>query len=187
MSLSTKHLILGLVVQRPNAHGYALRSEVKERFGFLDLAISAVYGSLERLEKDGLIATSGVKPVGSRELRQREMFHATDQGVREFKTWMAAPSKRPTVRDELQAKIGLATPDDLPDVCRVAEAQLELCVGHLSALPKPSLAVARSSSTAWPEVARIVADDYKTHLLAATIDWLTSTIEVLRARIEQQA
>ena len=183
MSLSTRHLVLGLVVERPT-YGYALEGQLEDRFGFLDMASSAVYGILGRLERDGLIAARGGQSIKSRAARNREIYEATPEGVEAFREWMAAPSARPMVRDELQAKISFATPDDLADLREIAKTQLSVCVAKLEAQPKPSLAVAQSAGTSWPEVAKILANDYAVHMLEGTIDWLVSTIEVFNVRIE---
>lgn len=184
--LSTKHMVLGLVVERPS-YGYALSQEITERFGFLHLARTAVYKTLQRLEDDGLVEEAGVKRIRpSRRAAPRVLYRATPDGVAEFKRWMAERSERSVLRDEFQAKLGLAAPADLPELLQTAEAQLAACVADLAALRRPSLAQARVSTTPWPAAARMLVDDFKVQWLEGMVDWLTSTIEVMSVRIAQE-
>lgn len=182
--LSTKHMILGLVVQRSEMHGYALQTQVDRRFGFLELSGSAIYSVLKRLQRDGLIEQTG----RGRTLEDRRLpYRATPEGVAAFREWMAAPSQPPLLRDELQAKLGLASPDDLPNLLHLAENQLATCVAALTAPSKPSILTAVSPETPWGVAAGILANDYRSQILAGTVDWLTSTVEVLKAHIARQA
>ena len=61
--LSTKHAVLGLMIDRPS-YGYNLQQQIAERLGFLGLAESTVYKTLERLEQDGWVEEVGQKQVG---------------------------------------------------------------------------------------------------------------------------
>lgn len=179
--LSTKHMVLGLVVEKHQTYGYALQVQIDRRFEFLQLSGGAVYGVLKRLCNDGWIeaveSERGVFDI------RRQPYRATPDGAVAFREWMAAPSERPLVRDELQAKLGLAGPDDLPDLLEQAEAQLAACVGELTSKASPNAADARSPNTPWGAAARILAEDYHSQMLSGTIDWLTSAIEVLKAHI----
>lgn len=183
--LSTRHMVLGLVVERPT-YGYALQQQITARFGFLHLARSAVYKTLQRLEEDGLVEEAGNKRVRPTErAAPRILYRATSAGVAEFKRWMAAPSDRAVLRDEFQTKLGLATPDDLPELLQTAEAQLADCVADLAMLQKPPLELARTPATPWAEAAQILVDDFKIQWLQGTVDWLTSTVEIISDRIAQ--
>jgi DNA-binding PadR family transcriptional regulator len=183
-SLSTKHMVLGLVVERPS-YGYALQVEITNRFGFLNLARSGVYGTLERLEREGMVEQAGQKLVRPSDTPKRTLFRATPKGEAEFKKWMAAPSARPLVRDELQAKLGLATPEDLPELHANAEAQLAACVADLASIAKPPLAMAQSTETSWPDVTRILSAHFRIYILQGMADWLTTTVAIIEARMAQ--
>jgi len=186
-SASTKHMVLGLVVERPS-YGYALSQQIVERLGFLELARTAVYRTLQRLEDEGLVEEAGQKRVTpSRRSAPRLLYRATPDGVEAFREWMTTPSERPVFRDEFQAKMALAGPSDLPDLLRSAEDQLAACVADLASLTRPSLAAASSSGTTWPDAAQMLVDDFRANWLEGTIDWLTSTIEVLSAHVAQEA
>lgn len=183
--LSTKHMVLGLLIERPG-YGYGLAQLIADRFGFLNLAQSAVYKTLQRLEEEGLVEPAGYKRVKpSPRAAPRVLYRATPEGVAEFRRWMAAPVDRPILRDELQAKMALATPNDLPDLIRAAEGQLEACMADLEQLTRPSLTAAGDPAIPWPHVALMMADDFKARLLEATVDWLNATIAVMEKRLER--
>jgi DNA-binding PadR family transcriptional regulator len=185
--LSTKHLVLGLVVEKTQTHGYALRVQADRRFGFLHLSSGAVYNVLRRLRRDGLIEAVDVESDDGVFDIPRQPYRATAEGVAAFREWMAAPSERPLVRDELQAKLGLASSDDLPDLLMQAEAQLAACIAEMSGGGSDSALTTHSSDTTWPVAARILAEDFHSQMLSGTVDWLTSTIEVIKMHIARQA
>jgi DNA-binding PadR family transcriptional regulator len=184
--LSTKHMVLGLVVERPT-YGYALQQQIAERFGFLHLARSAVYKTLQRLEDDGLVQQRGIQHIRpSARAAPRVFYQATPDGVSEFKQWMATPSERAVLRDEFQAKLALATPADLPELLETAEAQLAACATDLAALTRSSVTAAQPTATPWAAVAHILLEDFNARWLEGTVDWLSSTVEVISAHLAQQ-
>lgn len=188
--LSTKHLVLGLVVEKTQAHGYALRVQTDRRFGFLHLSSGAIYNVLRRLRRDGLIEAVDVDDNGGSEGVfdiPRQPYRATRAGVAAFREWMAAPSERPLVRDELQAKLGLASPDDLPELLQQAETQLAECIAEMGGGGTDATLTAHSPDTTWPVAARILAEDFHSQMLSGTVDWLTSTVEVIKTHIARQA
>jgi DNA-binding PadR family transcriptional regulator len=185
--LSTKHVVLGLVVERPG-YGYSLQQRMSERLGFLDLAESAVYKTLARLEEDGLVeeARRGddarVHAGG-----QRILYRATDQGVDEFRSWMASPSDRAVLRDELQTKLALSNPDDLPQLLRAAEDQSRLCLADLEGLRRSSIGLTATTDMPWPAAAQMMVEDFKARWLEAMVAWLDAVCEVIEARIARDA
>jgi DNA-binding PadR family transcriptional regulator len=185
--LSTKHVVLGLMIDRPS-YGYRLQQQIGERLGFLGLAESAVYKTIERLEEDGWVEEVGERQVGrTRRGVPRVLYHATDEGVAQFKRWMAEPSDRTVLRDELQAKLVLSDPDDLPRLVEMAEAQARECLAELALLSRPSLATAATPDVPWDAAARMMVDDFKARWLEGLIDWLTSICEVMEERIQRSA
>ncbi len=183
--LSTKHAVLGLMIDRP-AYGYGLQQQVTERLGFLGLADSAVYKTIERLEQDGWVEEVGEKQVGrTRRGAPRILYRATPEGIEQFRRWMAHPSDRVVVRDELQAKLALSNPSDLPQLLEMAEEQAQACLAELALLSRPSLASASTPDVPWDAAARMMIDDFKARWLEGLVDWLTSICEVMEGRIEQ--
>jgi DNA-binding PadR family transcriptional regulator len=184
--LSTKHVVLGLMIKRPS-YGYGLQQQITERLGFLGLAESAVYKNLERLEQDGWVEEAGERQIGrTRRGAPRVLYRATPEGIDQFRRWMAEPVDRSVLRDELQAKLALSDPADLPQLVEMAEAQERECLAELASLGRPSLATASSSDVPWDAVARMMVDDFKARWLESLVDWLGAICELMQERIEPQ-
>ena len=102
--MSFKFGVLGLMAS-DSLHGY----EVKARFeallgGTTDINIGQVYSTLQRLERDGLIAA-----VGARGDRGRQTYGLTDAGHRALATWLDEPANSPQqLRDEIFLKLLLS-------------------------------------------------------------------------------
>jgi DNA-binding PadR family transcriptional regulator len=183
--LSTKHLVLGLMIERP-AYGYGLQQQMADRLGFLGLAESTVYKTLERLEDDGWVEEAGEKTRGrTRRGAPRVLYRVTPVGFERFKAWMAEPSDRTVLRDELQAKLALSSPDDLPQLLEVVESQARECLAELSLLSRPGLAEAANEDIVWSSAARMMVDDFKGRWLESLIDWLDGIRDVMEERIRQ--
>lgn len=183
--LSTKHAVLGLMIDRPS-YGYNLQQQIAERLGFLGLAESAVYKTLERLEVDGWVEEVGEKQAGrTRRGAPRVLYRATPAGVDSFKRWMASTSDRALLRDELQTKLALSDPDDLPRLLEMAEAQSRECLEELVALTRAPLSELATSDVAWDVAARLMVDDFKARWLESLVDWLDGICEVMEERIRQ--
>jgi DNA-binding PadR family transcriptional regulator len=180
--LSTKHVVLGLVIERPG-YGYGLQQRLSERLGFLGLAESAVYKTLARLEEDGLVEEASRRRPGNSRGGHRILYKATDQGVDEFRNWMAAPSDRSVLRDELQTKLALSNPRDLPQLLRTAEEQSRSCLSDLEDLRTVPNGLAGTKDAPWSVAAQMMVDDFKARWLEAMIAWLDAVCEVIEARI----
>lgn len=172
------------MLERPG-YGYALQQQIAQRLGFLGLADTAVYKTLERLEQDAWVEEAGEKEVGrTRRGAPRVMYRPTARGVEQFKRWMATPSHRSVLRDELQAKLVLSRPEDLPYLIKAAESQAQECLAELAVLGRPGLADARSSDVPWNVAARMMVDDFEARRLASLVDWLDAICEVMTERLE---
>lgn len=183
--LSTRHVVLGLLVERPG-YGYDLQQRLDARLGFLGLSESAVYKILDRLEHDGWIEETGEKQVGrTRRGAARVMYRVTPAGRERFRAWMATPCERPVLRDELQAKLNVAEPDDLPRLLEVAEAQGHACLAELAALGRPALARAGDVDLPWRDAATMMVDDFRVRSLQTLVDWLDAICELIEARIRR--
>lgn len=179
--LSTKHVVLGLMVERPG-YGYGLQQQFAERLGFLHLADSSIYKTIERLQADGWVEEAPTSRPGTRHRgAQRVLYRATPAGVAEFREWMAKPSDRAVVRDELHAKLALSDPDDLPDLLRAAEAQAEECLAELSAIGRRS--VPATADLPWGQVASALVTDFNARWLESLVDWLNQICSVIEERM----
>lgn len=178
-SLSTKHVVLGLLADR-TSYGYALQQQLSERFGFLGLAESAIYKTLERLELDGAVEQAGEKCIGR---TSRVLYRATPEGVAQFRRWMVEPTGQAPVREELHAKLVLAGPDDLPQLLESVETHTRACLTELAALAeggatrRPSEA---DAATRWDATARLLVEDFKARRLESLVDWLGEVADAIQ-------
>jgi DNA-binding PadR family transcriptional regulator len=80
--LSTKHVVLGLVIERPS-YGYDLQQRFNTRFRFLSLSEKVTYRVLDTLKAEGWIEPVGVKQVGKTERGAPcVIYGATERGRR---------------------------------------------------------------------------------------------------------
>jgi DNA-binding PadR family transcriptional regulator len=185
--LSTKHVVLGLVIERAG-YGYELQQRIDRRLGFLGLSATVIYGVLDRLEREGLIAERGAKESGrTRRGSPRLTYVATEAGLEEFQRWMAAPSKPALMREELHAKLAVSAPEHLQVLIgltqdlerRYLDELQKLTGGRTSHLDDPDLA--------WAELAEMLVDDAHATRLEGTIGWLQRTRAVLQRRLDGPA
>ena len=101
--MSIRHALLALLTEGPK-YGLQLRQEFEARTGEVwPLNVGQVYTTLQRLERDGLVASD------SGEDGPQKDFRITDRGEAELATWLRTPpdlSSPP--RDELVIKILVA-------------------------------------------------------------------------------
>lgn len=101
--MSLRFGILGLLAEQP-LHGY----QVKQRFedllgGTWEVNIGQVYQTLQRLERDGLVAATG-----DRGDRGRQAYDLTEAGKAAFEEWLADPEQQPQLlREEVYVKLAL--------------------------------------------------------------------------------
>jgi len=78
-------VLLALLQLGPDAYGATIRREIEERTG-RELAISAVYTTLQRLEHKGLVRSRVGEPLPERGGRRRKHFELLPLGARALKT-----------------------------------------------------------------------------------------------------
>jgi DNA-binding PadR family transcriptional regulator len=185
--VSTKHVVLGLLVERPG-YGYDLGQRLDARLGFLGLSENVVYRILDRLEDEGWIEEIGQRSFGrTRRGAARVMYGPTSSGIDRFREWIAEPNDRAVLRDELRTKLVLADPDDLPSLRAAAEEQARECLAELEALRRPVLAEASDRDVPWSNAAAMLVDDFRLRWLQCLVDWLDAVCAVLDERIETVA
>lgn len=115
--MSVRHSLLALLHQP--RYGYQLRAEFQNRTGGTwPLNIGQVYTTLERLERDGLVARDADDAGG------HVVYSLTSAGEREVRGWFAAPVDRSSPpRNELAIKLALALTLPGVDVPAVIQAQ----------------------------------------------------------------
>ncbi|EFL33476.1 transcriptional regulator [Streptomyces viridochromogenes DSM 40736] len=116
--MSIRHGLLALLAAGPR-YGSRLRTEFEARTGGTwPLNIGQVYTTLDRLERDVLVAQEGADEAG------RALYALTGQGRAELRDWYARPVERASPpRDELAIKLVMAVGADGVDVREVVEAQ----------------------------------------------------------------
>ncbi|WP_409264052.1 PadR family transcriptional regulator [Microbacterium aquimaris] len=127
--VSVRPSLLAILDQGP-CYGYQLRAEFERRTGGAwPVNVGQVYNTLERLERDGLVAKADVSSQG------HVYWRITEAGRAAVADWFASPVDRgPGTRDEATVKIALAATLPGVDVDTAVAAQLQACENRLSAL-----------------------------------------------------
>ncbi|HEY4021469.1 MAG TPA: PadR family transcriptional regulator [Pseudonocardiaceae bacterium] len=102
--MSVRHALLALLSEGPK-YGLQLREEFEARTGQVwPLNVGQVYTTLQRLERDALVASDDEAADGP-----QKAFRITDDGRRELATWLhTPPDLSAPPRDELVIKILVA-------------------------------------------------------------------------------
>lgn len=174
--MSAKHAVLGLVVERPG-YGYDLARRLRERFGSSGFAPTGVYSALDQLSAEGLVRAAGSLAGGSPERgAPRTVYEATEEGREQFDRWMLSTSRPANVRDELNMKLALSRPRDLPALIELTCSQEEQCLARLEALERADAGIEgprpQGRGLAWPQVAGVLVRDAEVRQLQARIEWL---------------
>ncbi|MGM1017721.1 MAG: PadR family transcriptional regulator [Actinomycetota bacterium] len=101
--MSVRQSLLAILDQGP-CYGYQLRTEFDRRTGSVwPLNVGQIYNTLERLERDGLVARGEPDDQG------HVYWRITDTGTAAVSAWLVQPVVRNQApRDELAIKISLA-------------------------------------------------------------------------------
>ncbi|WP_460774857.1 PadR family transcriptional regulator [Microbacterium sp. GXF7504] len=111
--MSVRHSLLALLTLGP-CYGYQLRAEYERRTGAArSLNVGQIYNTLERLERDGLVATAETDAQG------HVYYRITDAGRTAARDWLGSASPELDL-DALAAKIALAA--SLPEGAQAAIA-----------------------------------------------------------------
>jgi DNA-binding PadR family transcriptional regulator len=128
VEFSSKEVVLGLVIERPD-NGYQL----EQRLGRLLRGAQYGRGTAEKAAKT--LAEEGlIRPVEGSDVRTgKGPFEATAEGVVHFRSWLLASTSLPAVREELHAKIALCEPGDLPVIIGLVRECELACLAELQA------------------------------------------------------
>ncbi len=121
--MSIRHSLLALLVEG-DAYGNQLRTAFEDRTGGTwPLNIGQVYQTLDRLVRDGLVATSDGAGVDLPP-QARNLYSLTPAGRSEVARWFEEPVSRiPAPRDELSIKFALGLGLPGVDADAVLDAQ----------------------------------------------------------------
>jgi DNA-binding PadR family transcriptional regulator len=156
--MSVRQSLLAILAQGP-CYGYQLRAEFERRTGAAwPLNVGQIYNTLERLERDGLVAKGDIDEHG-------HVYYAiTDAGRRDAEDWLAAPlAGRAGARDELAVKIALALSLPGVDAASLVATERHAAQGRLDDL--------RATAPASDLAAALVHDRLVTNA-AAEVAWL---------------
>lgn len=198
-----KYGVLGLLIER-RGYGYDLVQRLARRLGIAwQLNPSAVYTALDQLEEEGLIeaAPIGAEQSPPSERRQRRagrvVYQVTELGEAEFRAWLSRPSERvDPIRSELQLKVALAGPDNVPPLLASIAHEEWLIAQHLHEGPvaagleegtrprngssEVELANDLSETSAWSTVAAALVNAAATTRLRGELAWLQAARETLQ-------
>ena len=148
-----------------DCHGYQLRNEIESRTGEVwQINVGQIYSTLDRLERDGLVAAG--EPNSDGQIR----YSATEAGKAEANAWLnTAVERAPQSRDELAMKLALAV--TLPGV----DAEQIVNVQRLAALKNlQMLTTAKKSTDLAPgkDLAWVLVIDSQIFATEAELRWL---------------
>ena len=174
--MSIRHSLLALLQDQPR-YGYQLRAEFEARTGATwPLNIGQVYTTLDRLERDALVARDGDDGNG------HVVYSITAAGRAEIREWFAAPVERNNPpRNELAIKLALAVTVPGVDVQGIIQGQRLASVRALQDYTKARRDMAsnqRAVDTAW-----LLVLDSLIFQTEAEVRWL----DLCEARMIQQA
>ena len=127
--MSVRQSLLAILAQGP-CYGYQLRHEFDRRTGSVwPLNVGQIYNTLERLERDGLVARGAADEHG------HVYWEITATGASEVDRWLASPAPRSqATRNELAIKLAVAATLPGADAARVIAAQRAASEDHLADL-----------------------------------------------------
>jgi DNA-binding PadR family transcriptional regulator len=116
--MSVRQSLLAILDQGP-CYGYQLRAEFDRRTGSTwPLNVGQIYNTLDRLERDGLVAKGETDDQG------HVYWKITDAGTAEVRAWLSSPVERAGgTRDELAIKLAVAATLPGVDVASVIQTQ----------------------------------------------------------------
>lgn len=164
-----RHAVLALLADEP-AHGYEIKRALEERFGTVIAPLNAgqVYTTLQRLQRDELVADDAVAQSGRPDKR---VYRLTAAGRRALEEWLGTTSAPTRLRDDFFMKLTLAHSMGLADPSELIARQRAAYLRALGELERV-LAGGAEGATA------LVVEGAALHL-EADLKWLDRCEEVL--------
>jgi DNA-binding PadR family transcriptional regulator len=127
--MSVRQSLLAILDQGP-CYGYQLRAEFDRRTGSTwPLNVGQIYSTLDRLERDGLVAKGDPDDQG------HVFYEITDAGSAAVEGWLGSPVQRAAgTRDELAIKLALAATLPGVDAAAVIDTERDASVAQLQRL-----------------------------------------------------
>ncbi len=172
--MSVRHALLALLSDGPK-YGLQLRHEFEARTGEVwPLNVGQVYTTLQRLERDGLVASDGEVDG------PQKGYTITDDGRRDLMAWLQTPPEivQPP-RDELLIKVLVAVQVPGVDVHHVVQVHRR----HLIELMQRYTAV--KADAAEDDLALALVVDAELFRIEAAVRWLDTADIRLRKHAER--
>src|SRR3954469_11544537 len=165
-----RHAVLALLAEEP-AHGYEIKRGLEERFGTVVAPLNAgqVYTTLQRLERDELVADDAVAQSGRPDKR---VYRLTDAGRRALEDWLGTASAPTRLRDDFFMKLVFARTMGIADPAELIARQRAAYLRSLGELERVLTGGAEDETTA------LVVEGAALHL-EADLRWLDRCEEVL--------
>lgn len=166
--MSVRQSLLAILDQGP-CYGYQLRAEFDRRTGSTwPLNVGQIYNTLDRLERDGLVAKGDVDERG------HVYWEITDAGAAEVRQWLASPVERSQgTRDELAVKLAVAATLPGVDVTGIIQTQRRASLAQLQSLNRAKYAGASPDGP--EELAWSLVVDSMIFAAEAEVRWLDHT------------
>lgn len=163
--------LLALLARRP-AHGYELKQGLEQLLGsaYPQPNVGQIYVTLGRLEKSGLIDGEEIEQSSR---PNKKIYHLTEAGRDELRTWFEEPDGEPRVRDEFFMKLALAPQTGLADRIALINKQRRQYLNTMRDLSKLAAAEDRDN-----RIAHLLIEGAMLHL-QADLDWLERCQEEL--------
>lgn len=170
--MSVRHALLALLSEGPK-YGLQLRQEFEAKTGEVwPLNVGQVYTTLQRLERDGLVASDGNGDSGP-----QKSYRITPSGDDELRTWLGPPAQTGVPpRDELVIKVlvALRIPDvDVVELIQAHRRRLVQMMQHFTSL---------KADADENDVGFLLVVDAEIYRLDAVIRWLDTADTRLRHR-----
>jgi DNA-binding PadR family transcriptional regulator len=162
--------VLALLAGQP-AHGYEIKRGLEERFGSVVAPLNAgqVYTTLQRLQRDELVADDAVAQSGRPDKR---VYRLTGAGRQALEEWLGVPSAPTRLRDDFFMKLVFAQSLGLADPAALIARQREAYLRSLGELERVLADGGPDGTTA------LVVEGAALHL-EADLKWLDRCEEVL--------
>jgi DNA-binding PadR family transcriptional regulator len=165
-----RYPILALLADAP-AHGYEIKRGLEHRFGTVISPLNAgqVYTTLQRLERDRLVADDAIAQEGRPDKR---VYRLTAAGRRALEDWLGTASAPTRLRDDFFMKLVFAHAMGLADPAELIARQRVAYLRSLGELERVLAAGDADRTTA------LVVEGAALHL-EADLKWLDRCEEVL--------
>jgi DNA-binding PadR family transcriptional regulator len=165
-----RYPVLALLADRP-AHGYEIKRGLEERFGTVVAPLNAgqVYTTLQRLQRDELVADDA---VAQRDRPDKRVYRLTAAGRRALEEWLGTASAPTRLRDDFFMKLVFAHAMGLADPAELIARQREVYLRALGELERVLADGGGDRTTA------LVVEGAALHL-EADLKWLDRCEEVL--------